>query len=298
MKRFVFFALSIFAAVVALMMANDMLNRYLIFSSSSSNPYKMYRLFANPEKDEIPILGSSRAEAGFAPLEISGRAFNYGLSGSSFRETVFHLKAVLAREGERVVIVNLDPWGLKNGNFVGKYAFAANYRLVQEETKISIPLIDRIPGLRCQGTTRANFAQYMNNRLAVTKTMERGAILERLSRTEQEWEYIISKCLESSFSCNQETRSILEEILTSDNKDKVVFVIAPISAPWLERFLGLEELEAFKTWLEGFANVYVIDFLQDEYPLSDFMDLTHLNENGARRFSRELKARLEALSLL
>ena len=31
---------------------------------------------------------------------------------------------------------------------------------------------------------------------------------------------------------------------------------------------------------------------------SEFMDLTHLNETGARRFSKELKARLVSLGLL
>jgi len=31
---------------------------------------------------------------------------------------------------------------------------------------------------------------------------------------------------------------------------------------------------------------------RDGYGLQDFMDLTHLNESGARRFSRELKERL------
>ena len=127
----------------------------------------MYRLFTCSENGEIPILGSSRAEAGFAPMEIANNAFNYGLSGSSARETAFHLKAVLSRPGHGLVIVNLDPWGLGNGSFLGDYRFVADNTLVKSEPKICIPLADRLPGIRFQGKTRGNLAQCMNNRLAV-----------------------------------------------------------------------------------------------------------------------------------
>ena len=146
MKMSFAFLFAVLAATVILLLANERLNRYLIFSSSNSNPYKMYRLFVDAPGDEIPILGSSRAEAGFAPKELSEKSFNYGLSGSSMRETAFHLKAVTARPSNGLVIVNLDPWGLGNGDFLGRYRFAADVELVKEEPKVKLSLIDRIPG--------------------------------------------------------------------------------------------------------------------------------------------------------
>ena len=54
MEKFLLFASSVILAVAALMLANDALNRHLIFSASNSNPYKMRRLFDNPEKGESP----------------------------------------------------------------------------------------------------------------------------------------------------------------------------------------------------------------------------------------------------
>lgn len=287
-------------AVVALMLANDALNRHLVFSTSNSNPYKMQRLFENSEKEEIPILGSSRAEAGFAPGEISDKAFNYGLSGSSARETAFHLKAVLSRPDSGLVIVNLDPWGLGNGSFLGDYRFVTDNPLVKSESKIVIPFTDRLPGIRFQGRTRRNIAECLNNRLAVTKTMERGAILQRLSRSEAEWDYIISKCGSHGCSCDEETQAMLSEILSSNTRHEVVFVVSPVSKPWWNRFTGQEALSSLKNWLCRFPHVHVIGFAETSqgYELSEFMDLTHLNEKGARRFSKELKTRLVGLGLI
>ena len=300
MKKFLRFSLLVLATTVAMMLANDTLNRYLIFSSSNSNSYKMQRLFANKGKGEIPILGSSRAETGFAPKEISGKAFNYGLSGSSARETVFHLKVVLSRPDKGLVIVNLDPWGLGNGNFRGDYRFVANNPLVKSEPKIRVPLFDRLPCIRFQGKTRSNLAQCMNNRLAVTKIMENGATLQRLSRNKTEWDYIISKCEPHGCTCDEETKSILADILSRNTRHEIVFVVSPIAKPWLERFTGVKMLTEIEEWLRGFPHVHVIGFAETahSYELSDFMDLTHLNESGARYFSRKLKVRLVSLRLL
>ena len=260
----------------------------------------MYRLFTCSENGEIPILGSSRAEAGFAPMEIANNAFNYGLSGSSARETAFHLKAVLSRPGHGLVIVNLDPWGLGNGSFLGDYRFVADNTLVKSEPKICIPLADRLPGIRFQGKTRGNLAQCMNNRLAVTKTMERGAILQRLSRNKMEWDYIISKCGPRGCACDKETKAMLEDVLSHNANHEVVFVVSPIAKPWWERFTGHKELSNLEEWLRRFPHVHVLGFTETSqgYELSEFMDLTHLNEIGARRFSRSLKERLFSLELM
>lgn len=299
MKKFVLFTSMTCLMLAALMLANDALNHYLVFSSDNSNPYKMYRLFCSPRAGEIPIIGSSRAEAGFAPKEISAKAFNYGLSGSSARETVVHLKAVLSRPGSGLVIVNLDPWGLGSGPFQGDYRFAAESPIVKSEPKIQIPLVDRLPGFRFYGKTRENLAQCMNNRLSATKTIDHGAILQRLSRNKAEWEYIMARCRPPKFSCDAETKAMLANILSCNTRYEVVFVVSPIAEPWQKRFSGRKELMALENWLRTFSRVRVLDFMEapHRYELSEFMDLTHLNESGARRFSRELKECLVSLGL-
>ena len=163
MKRFLAFVLTLFLASVMLMLVNDAVNKYLTFSLPSSSAYKMCRLVKGYQANEVAILGSSRAEAGFAPCEISTNAFNYGLSGSSFRETMFHLKCCLARPDKCVVIVNIDPWGMGTWGFCGNYCFATGTGLVESEPdRIRLSLADRIPGMRCHGMLRRNLYMSVN----------------------------------------------------------------------------------------------------------------------------------------
>lgn len=300
MKRFLLYVAGLLTVTAVLLMVSEAINRHLIFSSSNANPYKMYRLFVEQPKGEIAILGSSRAEAGFAPKELSEKAFNYGLSGSSMRETVFHLTAIMERKERSLVVVNLDPWGLGNGNFQGHYRFAAQAPLVKAEKKVRLSYLDRIPGVRFHGEMRGNIAQCMNNRIAATKTMENGAILQRLSRNQGEWDYIISKSKTAGFTRNQETESMLRSVLEKNHQHEIVFVVSPVAEPWWDRFEGKEELLKLEQWLSQFAHVHVIDHmtLGAHYDLSEFMDLTHLNEHGARRFTNELRIKLADMKLL
>lgn len=301
-KRFLLFVSAIVAAVAAMMLANDALNKRLALSSHSSPQYKMWRLFANPEKGEIPILGSSRAEAGFAPKEISEEAFNYGLSGSTFRETAFHLEEVLSRKDCRLAIVNLDPWGLgAASSFIGDYRFAAGAGRVRREPLARLPALERIPGVRSHGRTRLALSDWLNERLAVTKTMERGAILQRISRSADEWKIIASKSPdEYQFAVDAATKAILERLLRSNGSCQIVFVLSPVSQIWLGRFHRFQELRSLVAWLESFDRVAVLAFLSpgEGYGMEEFMDPTHLNEHGARRFSRELRTALLARGLL
>ena len=294
MKRFIAYFLAVVGATYALMLANEAVNRQLAFSASNINAYKMHRLIGEQPDGELPIIGSSRAEAGFAPKEISENVFNYGLSGSSMRETMFHLKCLLSRKGTGVILINLDPWGLGNEAFRGDYRYVASSPHVRAEKKIRLSLFDRIPGFRSHGKFRTNVAEWMNNRLAVTKTMENGAILQRLSRTKAEWEYMISKSKPQKFQYNAETDRMLSELLAANSAYEIFFVVSPVSPPWWEKFAGKKELDDLKRRLASFPHVHVLDYTGAEYgfDLPKFMDLTHLNEAGARRFSRLLKDRL------
>lgn len=68
MRRLFFSALTLLGVVLLAMWGNEALNSHLILSSTGSTAYKMYRIFVEPVVDEIPILGSSRANAISFPL--------------------------------------------------------------------------------------------------------------------------------------------------------------------------------------------------------------------------------------
>lgn len=156
---------------------------------------------------------------------------------------------------------------------------------------------DTMPGLRFYGKLRTVLADWCNERLGGTKTIEKGAILQRLSRSEEEWNYIIKNCQTASFAINTNVMSEYEQVL-SGNHPLVVFVVSPISKPWYARWKGQTQLAALLARLRSFPNTLVLDLCTpniDSYGLDEFMDLTHLNEKGARRFSKELKAELDKL---
>ena len=303
MKRFILITSFLFAVLYGLLLVNDYINLKLVFSSTNTSLYKMYRLFKEPLPNEIPIIGSSRAEAGFVPSVLSPRAFNYGLSGSGQWETLFHLKAICARNDASLVIVNLDPWGIQGkGGFTGRYALAYGApSMVGYEDQTKVAFLDRMPGTRFYGRFRSNIGECLNSVLAATKKIDNGAILQRLSRNEEEWKYIIGKCESSNFTVNEETWREYQMVLRRHPNVTVVFVISPVAPPWWNRFGGAEKMREFLKEASKLDNVKLIDMCStniDKYDLSYFMDLTHLNETGARKFTGELKQRLEAMGLL
>lgn len=297
MKRFLLTVVGLFAAVYVLLLVNDRVNLHLIFSSTNTRLYKMYRLFEVAPTDEIPIFGSSRAEAGFAPSELSPRAFNYGISGSGQGESLLHVKAACSRTDADLIVINLDPWGIGGlGNFQGNYSLAYGSPLLKGYEKYThIELVDRLPGTRFYGRFRPNLGECLNSVLAATKRIDKGAILQRLSRNDEEWAYIIGRCAPAKFTCVESVWKDYQEVFASHPNTKFVFVVSPISKPWWERFEGKESLAAFLEEASKIPNLDVIDMCSTNielYDLSYYMDLTHLNEKGARRFTKELRDEL------
>lgn len=303
MKKFLLISIFLLGAVFALLIVNDRINLRLIFACTNTRIYKMYRLFGEHPAKEIPILGSSRAEAGFVPFELSSLAFNYGLSGSSQGETLLHVQAICQRDDAKLVIINLDPWGIGGfGTFQGDYSLVSNARLpVEYQAYTNVRLSDRIQGTRFYGRLRPNLAEFLNSRMAATKFIDKGAILQRLSRNEEEWAYIIERCAPPHFVCVDEVWAKYRQVFAEHPHIQFVFVVSPVSKPWWERFEDKARLLEFLSEAEKIPNLTVIDLCTPNigrYDLSFYMDLTHLNETGARKFTRELREELVRRGLL
>ena len=166
MKRFLIYLSVFLMAIVGFFRGSDQLNVALI-RSAPGNPFaKMERLYANPEPDEIAILGSSQALANLAPSAISPRCFNYGIDAMRMQEVMELLKVVKARPTDAPVIVNIDPWG----GFTGT-RFQGDYRLAPQSGRLS--LVDRLPGMRFFGSLRKNLVSAIEERRTVTKKIDR-----------------------------------------------------------------------------------------------------------------------------
>lgn len=299
MKKFLLSLLGILAALVVLLLANDAICRALIFVSTGSIQYKMYRLFNERPKGEIAIIGSSRAHQHFVPSIFGDNFFNYGMSGSEMCETVLHLNAIIARGEDTPIFVNLDPWGIKGSELQGDYSLASNRADVPTAAQ-KLPPLDAStwPGARFWGKLRASAANALNAKMSGTKCIDRGSMLQRISRNEAEWAHINANLKVAKFGVDDAIWTDLESVLNAPHPP-IYFVISPISPAWYELF-GSEQsningLANLVARLKSFPNVQVIDIMtdaRDRFPQSTFFDPTHLNESGARQFSEELKARL------
>jgi len=304
MKRFLAIVSGLVVAFLALTAAYDRLNLWLIRASSGNDTYKMERFFSKAVEDEIPVLGSSRALAHFVPATLGTNVFNYGINGSGVGETLFLLKDLVKRKPFGLILVNVDPWGFgafddAKAVFHGTYTLAASSRDVRRRLPPGIvSTSDWLPGVRFQGCLHANLSNLMNARMSVTKRIDRGAVLPMVSWTEEEWAYLDktlgpTRFVPPSPACRAALDEIVRLVAAHGGRLRVAFVIGPISPPWRRKLANADEL---RTWALSFADemsgqpISVIDLFSDtDFATEEFADATHLNYDGAVRFSSELK---------
>ena len=303
MKRFLLIMLGIVAWVVAWVAVYDQVNVWLIRHAPGNSAYKLERLLLSADASETPILGSSRAETCYAPSVLGTNVFNYGISGSCIRETLFHLRLVLERKTTGDVIVNLDPWGFayygkeKTSGFAGQYGLVAINSEVRQKLPDGLVLLsDWLPGIRFQGCLRANLTAWLNARKAVTKKVDQGAALIKRSRTDEEWRVIDTELKAEPFAGPdveaQTELDQIENLLKERPGVRVFWVVAPASPSWKRLYTGEHELEQFLKGLRG-QNRAVNLFADGDFSVADFADPTHLNLEGATKFSRKLRGYIE-----
>ena len=311
MKRFLAIVSGLVIAFLALTAAYDQLNLRLIRASSGNDTYKMERFFSKAVEDEIPVLGSSRAVCHFVPATLGTNVFNYGINGSGVGETLFLLKDLVRRKPSGLVLVNVDPWGFGAFDdamavFRGDYTLAAFSRDVRRRLPPGVvSASDWQPGVRFQGRLYANLSNLMNARMSVTKRIDRGAVLPMVSWAEEEWAYLDktlgpTRFVPPSPACRAALDEIVRLVAARGVRLRVVFVIGPCSPSWRRKLANADELRA---WALAFADevsgkpISVIDLFSDtDFTTEEFADATHLNCDGAVRFSSELKRRLGQLS--
>lgn len=291
MKRFLIYLSVLLVAIVGLALAVDQLNVALIRSAPGNPIAKMERLYANPEPDEIAILGSSRALANLAPSAISPRCFNYGIDAMRMQEVMELLKVVKARSTDAPVIVNIDPWG----GFTGT-RFQGDYRLAPQSGRLSLK--DRLPGLRFFGSLRKNLVSAIEERRTLTKKIDRGARLILTSRTPEEWKVINAKGGVMQFVSNPEKEDEFVSLLASFAPRRIILVVGPCASKWTSRFSTHVQLNTFLSRCSNLANVSVINhFGSSDFTDADFTDPTHLNIRGARKLSRLLKGPFDKMPM-
>jgi len=281
MKYFIPYLIGLLAVLVVALLVNDIVWCVLLKTSTGSSACKVYRIYGHHPSDEIPVFGSSRAQTSFDPELISSNCFNYGISGSVQNEILDEVEKYV--EGDTVesksvpIIINLDPWGFPGESYTKRMA--------------DYGLLDGLVGIRSFGKSRAVFADWLNERIGATRRIVRGAALVKVSRGEAEWDTIYSEMKHREFSCSEFWKGRIRRIAELTPRP-IYWVVAPCAPRWKAFLSNGNDLDEFCRWLSRQPHQHVINLYSSDFDNSCFMDPTHLNIKGARKFSSMVRAEM------
>jgi hypothetical protein len=162
------------------------------------------------------------------------------------------------------------------------------------EMQFSIPFIKYI------GQFENYFRYYLNNRMQLTKYSDKGAFIDKLILPKKMMDELIAyrKKNQDEFRHETELKNKFFETVRSYPQRQFVFVIPPYHSSYFINYKNPEEAKDFVNELRALPNASVFDFSSVLYPDSLFINTTHLNYNGAVRFSKEFKDSLNTLKKL
>ncbi|MEM7510448.1 MAG: hypothetical protein AAF388_05920 [Bacteroidota bacterium] len=289
-SKFFAFLVSIFMVLSVLGFAVSwVFEKMVIYSPTISGASKVNRILTYSNENEIPILGSSRAEASYHPTYLGDQFYNYGIAGSDARVWIFFLEQELLKDKATPIIINFDMKGFTSsigdeGNYIPN--FPKTQPILESKAKTAY----YFPFIKYFGWYESYLKYYINEKNAITKYIDRGATNEKNIPTRAQFQAMIEKRKKtaSKFHKNDAHIQTFHELISSTER-KLYVVIAPYHSSYFEQFENPEELDSYLNSLSRFDNVAVIDlrsFADDE---TEFFDTTHLNYKGAIRFSKKLK---------
>lgn len=268
--------------------------RNIISQNSTSGAAKIQRMFTELHPEEIPILGSSRAAGSYLPSAIHPDCWNYGIEKTQFSMLEIFLDQELAKEKSAPLIVNFDyelfqSWFCNPAHLIPHVSKPEIREYMGEKFHWTY----RIPTIRYFG----HFDNYIKNNLATRSTknlIDHGGFFLKDPFRPAAFKRLVEKRSETTqrWRVNREWDERLFELLRSAPDRKVHFVVAPYHDSYFVDFPNLADGKAYLNKLSALPNVEVHDFGKVDYPDSLWKNTTHLNLDGARRFSEELRADL------
>jgi hypothetical protein len=300
---FLSFLLPLVASVALVGWAGDLLFSHLVVYRTYNSDAGRIRRLIEHRGAEIPIFGASKARASFIPSLMGVAAYNYGMDASSYDVTDMLIEMELKTGGTSPIILDMSyTW------FTG----------IGDETKF-IPFADlppvrgmlkrvggwepyyQVPGLRYFGCYDSYAKEWVAERMTLTRHTEQGYTYEKNSVP---W-------ARSSFDADVKERLLnparwrpiesqrirFESTLESAENRLFLLIVSPYHRSFYESYQGLDEVHSYLNGLGRFPNVIVMDHCQTDYPDELFRNTTHLNVDGARRFSAELGDELRKLGI-
>ena len=266
----------------------------IIFNSSSSGAYKIYRNKNLNLKSEIPIFGSSRAAGSYVPDLLDTNCYNYGIEKTEHRLIEIFLKNELSKNKTTPIIINFDYeiWV----DWIGDLS---NYIPNLEDSEINT-LFNKhdswyyhIKGIRFYGFYQYYFKQYKGSKSKKNVVNKGGFFLkEKTPMAELKKNIEMRKKNPIQYSPSKKLEDDFLKLLSQNNGRKIFIVIAPYHHTFMENLNGKDLADIYIEKMKKLNGVYVFDYSGVSYPDSLFKDTGHLNFIGAQKFCKELKVKL------
>ena len=277
-------------------MFNSVFEKQIIFKTEISGAAKVNRIIKETHNNEIPILGSSRANGSFIPSVLGENFYNYGIDGTSSNVWLVLLKQELKKKKSNPVILNFDLEGFQNSiGAIDNYIPNGENREIKLLTKKNN--VDLPQGLfKYYGSIQNYLKFYINERYMVSKKIDNGGAFEINNITKSKFRKLVSKRenTKNSFSVFDSLFSKYVNTIKSTERE-IVIVIAPYHSSYFTSFTNYPVALDYIKMLDEIVNCTVINHgklaINDEF----FANTTHLNYKGALKFSEILKVDLGKL---
>ncbi|MEY3443606.1 MAG: hypothetical protein RLZZ519_1887 [Bacteroidota bacterium] len=268
----------------------------LIRQTSTHGTNKLFRI-QEAHPDEIPIFGSSRAQCSYIPDSLGRNFYNYGINGIGFAVMDIFLKQELAHQNKKTpIILNFDyqMFGYQMGDLNSYLPHSeipeVKDLLIRNET-YSNHL--RIPGIRYYGAIDAFIKDRLNERLQLTKAINKGAAIEKAVTAPAQMAVLVQKRRDSTerFDPRPELVDTLCKRIEMHPNRMFYIVVAPYHAAYYASIPDIDQKKAKYTMdrLDAFPNAKLINFDTREWPDSLFFNTSHVSQLGAIKMSQMLK---------
>lgn len=269
------------------------IEKYIILSNPVSAQSKINKILNITTCEEIPMFGSSRMMDILMPSILGKNYFNYGIIATGDDVNLFFLNEELKKKKSGPILINFDLEGLSCGlgdirNYLSNANNASIHRLLNNRDRYYFHVIL----LKYYGFYAEFLADYLSlgNRKFRKPLSDNGALIfyespknSLLDDIKKESRHILL------FKNDTLLLKKLSFQISSHPHRTFIFVIPPYHPAYFKNFKNEADVLCYFKYLRSFENVKVLDFSRIHFPDSDFIDIKHLNYNGAVKFSNILK---------
>lgn len=275
-------------------MVDRVMRDRVIFRTPILGAAKIHRSI-HRRSPEIPILGSSRALGSYIPDSLSLRSYNYGINGTGYEVVDLFLQIETKRNhAKTAIIINFDyeMWNEALGdlnNYIPNIRHPEVRSLLKKHD--AYKLWYEFFGLRFFSSFDIYLKDYINYRVQLTKVVTLGASLEKNELPKAQWDKLVRKRLATKTTWEPKTDQMerLRKHIRSRPDRMFYIVVAPYHKSYYESFVGIEAAHKFLADIDTIPNVQVINIDGRDYPDELFVNTSHINYEGAKRFTKEVR---------